>query len=184
MIFTDLDGSLLNEDDYSFAEAAPALARIGQLGIPLIIATSKTRVEVETLQQEMGMSAPFIVENGGGIFFPDDYRKMAVKDAVIPLGVPYAEIRAFLEALPGSIRVRGFGDLTERELAAISGLTLEQAALSKQREFTEPFILEDAAVLPLLEGRAAMAGLQVVRGGRFHHLIGAGQDKGRAVRLL
>jgi len=49
---------------------------------------------------------------------------------------------------------------------------------------TDPTLPGCTAVLPLLEGKAARAGLQVVRGGRFHHLIGAGQDKGRAVRLL
>jgi mannosyl-3-phosphoglycerate phosphatase len=192
IIFTDLDGSLLNEDDYSFAGAAPALARIGRLGIPLIIATSKTRPEIEALQRELAISAPFIAENGGGIFFPAADRQRAIarggrgsgSGAVIPLGVPYAEIRAFLAGLPDALRVRGFGDLTEQELAALAGLTPAQAALAKQRDFTEPFLLEDAAVLPRLEGRAVQAGLQVVRGGRFHHLIGAGQDKGRAVRIV
>ena len=69
IIFTDLDGSLLNHEDYSFREALPALARIRRSAIPLIFVTSKTRGEVEILQQEMCIREPFIVENGGGIIF-------------------------------------------------------------------------------------------------------------------
>lgn len=192
LIFTDLDGSLLNEADYSFADAAPALTRIARLGIPLIIATSKTRPEVEALQRQLDLSAPFIVENGGGIFFGAAERAVAIargarprgSGAAISAGLPYARLRAFLAALPGPFRVQGFGDLTERELAALADLTPEQATFAKDREFSEPFLLGDPALLPRLEERAAREGLQVVRGGRFHHLTGAGQDKGRAVRMV
>jgi len=144
------------------------------------------------VQRELGMTAPFIVENGGGIFFPAADRKSAVGveagrsgfEEVITLGVPYARIRAFLKSLPQSIRVRGFGDMTDQEVAAASDLIPERAALAKKRDFTEPFLLEEPAILPLLEARAVQAGLRVVRGGRFYHLTGAGQDKGRAVRIV
>ncbi|MEN6467293.1 MAG: HAD hydrolase family protein, partial [Syntrophaceae bacterium] len=73
IIFTDLDGSLLDHEDYSFEAARPSIERIKRLGIPLVMTTSKTRREVELLQREMGMSAPMIVENGGGIFCPPGY---------------------------------------------------------------------------------------------------------------
>ncbi len=192
LIFTDLDGSLLDKADYSYAGAKPALNRIARLGIPLIIASSKTRAEIEVLQRELGVTAPFIVENGGGIFFPDAERKPAVGvdarcggvDEVVTLGVPYVRIRSFLEGLPRSIRVRGFGDMTDREVAAASDLTLERAALAKKRDFTEPFLIEEPSVLPALTERAEQAELRVVRGGRFYHLTGAGQDKGLAVRIV
>ena len=80
IIFTDLDGSLLNHEDYSFAEATPSLDRIKRSGIPLIMTTSKTRREIEPLQREMGIGEPFIVENGGGIFFPHGYRNLLIGD--------------------------------------------------------------------------------------------------------
>jgi len=70
LVFTDLDGSLLNHDDYSFEEARPALDRLRKAKIPLIFVTSKTCREVEPLQNRLGLREPFIVENGGGIFVP------------------------------------------------------------------------------------------------------------------
>lgn len=190
IVFTDLDGTLLDEADYSFAGALPALDRIKKLGIPLIITTSKTRAEIIPLQRTLGLCDPFIAENGGGIFFPGEaadpmrMNSQTERGEGIRLGIPYARIRSFLAALPPSIRVRGFGDLSNREVAALADLNPEAAALAKTREFTEPFLIEDPSMLPLIEERASQAGLQVVRGGRFHHLMGKDQDKGRAVQIL
>jgi len=79
LIFTDLDGSLLNHADYSFEAARPVLARIGARAIPLVFVTSETRGEVEIIQQEMGIAEPFVVENGGGIYFPAGYQGFAIE---------------------------------------------------------------------------------------------------------
>ena len=46
MIFTDLDGTLLNHDDYRYDAALPALDAIRRLHIPLIPVSSKTMVEM------------------------------------------------------------------------------------------------------------------------------------------
>lgn len=102
IIFTDLDGSLLNHDGYSFDDATPVLNRIKQYQIPLILTTSKTRREVELLQGVMGIREPFIVENGGGIFFPAGYRGFTIPKGqqksgytLVLLGMPYNRIRSF-----------------------------------------------------------------------------------------
>lgn len=72
LIFTDLDGTLLDHDTYSWQPAAPALSFLRERSIPWILCTSKTRAEVERLRAEMGHTHPFIVENGGGIYIPRD----------------------------------------------------------------------------------------------------------------
>ena len=51
------------------------------------------------------------------------------------------------------------------------------------REYDEPFVGTDAAGLSTVVAAAADAGLSIVSGGRFHHLVG-GSDKGLAVRAL
>jgi predicted mannosyl-3-phosphoglycerate phosphatase (HAD superfamily) len=63
VVFTDLDGSLLDHDTYSFENARPALERIREQRIPLVFTTSKTRAEVEALQAAMRIREPFISES-------------------------------------------------------------------------------------------------------------------------
>ncbi|MFH1490792.1 MAG: HAD-IIB family hydrolase, partial [Pseudomonadota bacterium] len=72
MIFTDLDGTLLDHETYEWKEAEPALNRCKLLRIPLILVSSKTRAEINVIRNELGLTAPFISENGGGIFFPPE----------------------------------------------------------------------------------------------------------------
>jgi mannosyl-3-phosphoglycerate phosphatase len=191
ILFTDLDGSLLDEEDYSFEGARTALARIRKSGIPLVFTTSKTRREVEPLQEEMGIREPFIVENGGGIFFPQGYRGLAVEGAeyagdyhLIRLGETYPRVRRFLLKAKAGFRIRGFGDLTLGEIGALTGLSPEQAVMARAREFTEPFLSDREEEIGPLGAMAAAEGLQITRGGRFHHLIGIRQDKGEAVRIV
>lgn len=189
LIFTDLDGSLLDHDGYSYEGARPALERIRRLSVPLVFVTSKTRAEVERLQEAMGLREPFVAENGGGIFFPAEYGNFRIPGGVerggrtlIRLGRPYPEIRRFVEERKARFGIRGAGDLSVEDLVEITGLSPEEAYLAKQREFTEPFLLDDDSALAALGREALAAGLKITRGGRFHHLIGAGQDKGEAVK--
>jgi mannosyl-3-phosphoglycerate phosphatase len=191
IVFTDLDGSLLNHGDYSWEAARPALERIRDLGIPLVICTSKTRPEVEVIRVEIGCSGPFIVENGGGIFFPPEYEDLPTGGALvmgqmkcIPLGLSYARIRSFIEEARGTFSVRGFGDMDIEEIARRTGLPPEKAALAKERDFTEPFVLDREEDLPGLERAAHLKGLMITRGGRFYHCMGFGNDKGGAVTLV
>ena len=191
IIFTDLDGSLLNHDDYSFAGALPSIQRIRRSDIPLIIVTSKTRREVEHLQGLMGLDNPYIVENGGGIFFPSGYRGFRIRDGrrksgytVILLGISYIRIRRFFDTIRHRFNARGFGDLSVDDIAKLTGLSHEQAILTKVREFTEPFLVERKEDLPLLAAAAKEQGMKVTRGGRFYHLIGIRQDKGKAVLIV
>lgn len=189
IIFTDLDGSLLNHEDYSFRDALPALARIRQGNIALVFVTSKTREEVEILQQEMGLQEPFVVENGGGIFFPADYRGRTIATgrpldgySVIEMGISYARIREFLAHFGSRFGISGFGDWSLDEIAARTGLPVEKAALARQREFSEPFLPDPDADIAALQALAGAHDFKITRGGRFYHLTGKGHDKGAAVR--
>jgi len=191
LIFTDLDGSLLDHDGYSFEGARPALARIREADIPLVLTTSKTRVEIEALQAELGIRGPFIAENGAAIFFPTVYRNFLIENAVVfppylvvVLGRPYDEIRRSLGFLKRRFPVQGFGDLSTEDVARLTGLPAEKARWARQREYTEPFVLEDPGRLGEIEELAKREGLKVTAGGRFHHLMSAGQDKGLAVAKL
>lgn len=187
-IFTDLDGCLLDADGHGHAGAAEALGRIADEGIALVFASSKTRPEIEALQARMGIRGPFIVENGAAIYFPDDHRRLRFADGfrrppyfVIPFGCGYREVRRFVVSVKERFGLEGFGDLSAAEVARATGLPRAEAERAKRREFSEPFRIRDAGRLAELARLAAAHGLQITSGGRFHHLIGMHQDKGRAV---
>ncbi|MEW6665448.1 MAG: HAD-IIB family hydrolase [Thermodesulfobacteriota bacterium] len=190
IIFTDLDGTLLNHDDYSFEEARPSLERIKRNRIPLVITTSKTRAEVELIQRELGIEEPFIVENGAAVFFPLGYPgvdatlcEIEPPYALIKIGRPYAEIRAFVQRAGAAFEIRGFGDLTSYEVARLAGMSLEKARLAKEREFSEPFLIPHGVDVQTLQDLTRREGMKILKGGRFHHLVGMHQDKGEAVRI-
>ncbi len=192
IVFTDLDGTLLDHRTYSFEPAQPALRLLRQKGIPLIICSSKTGAEIEAVRSILGNTHPFISENGGAIFIPRGYfhRKIAGPERdspyeVIELRTPYLRLREVLsrikERLPG--KLRGFGDFSIEDIAKHTGLPEEEAVLAKQREYDEPFVLEDVSILEKIREMAQAAGLNITQGGRFFHLTGE-NDKGKAARLL
>jgi mannosyl-3-phosphoglycerate phosphatase len=194
IIFTDLDGTLLNHEDYSFEDAFPSLDRIRQAGIPLILTTSKTRRETELLQREMGIDDPFIVENGAAIYFPPKYTEFFLEDIrksppfkisqVIQLGISYDRIRSFIGEIREKFSIRGFGDMSSQEISEITGLSLRRAEFAKAREYTEPFIIDQDQDIYMLQGLAVERGIKITKGGRFNHMIGVNQDKGEAVKLV
>lgn len=70
LVFTDLDGTLLNHHNYSVEAALPCIQKLHQLDIPVIFNTSKTFHESVELQKLLQINAPFIVENGSSIYIP------------------------------------------------------------------------------------------------------------------
>ena len=73
VLFSDLDGTLLDHETYSFQDASEALELIKTKGIPLVLCTSKTREEIQHYRNLLDNRYPFISENGGGIFIPKNY---------------------------------------------------------------------------------------------------------------
>jgi mannosyl-3-phosphoglycerate phosphatase len=71
IVFSDLDGTLLDHATYSWQAAVPALEALKERGIPLILASSKTSAEIAELRAETGFAdCPAIVENGAGLLEP------------------------------------------------------------------------------------------------------------------
>ncbi|MEA2110271.1 MAG: HAD-IIB family hydrolase [Pseudomonadota bacterium] len=173
IIFTDLDGTLLDRDTYSWEAARTALERCRQCRVPVVAVTSKTLAETRVLSEKIGLASRFIFENGGGICLEDG--------KYLGLGIPYDILRHDFSMLAARFHLRGMGDMSIPELVEITGLTQEEALLAKERLFSEPFLYEGNE-LAELEAAAAGQGLQIVRGGRFYHLMAEKQSKGNAVR--
>lgn len=194
IVFTDLDGTLLDHENYDLSPARPALQQLRESRAPLIFCTSKTKAEVLPLVTKLQVSHPFVVENGGAIYLPRNYFPFALPIArvqtgyqVLELGERYQKLtRALDEAAQTSgVSVRGFSRMTDKEVARLCGLDLAAARLARKREFDEPFILEKGSAkekdrfIACLQQR----GLRCRSGGRFFHLMG-NNDKGTAVARL
>jgi len=199
-IFTDLDGTLIRHEDYSFALLKSLLRNLQAKSIPVILASSKTRAEIEHYQREMKLADPFIVENGGAIFVPQDYfqssylRKYQAhlhrrgNYICIELGRSYKDLVKVLVQVRSEARVRlvGFHEMELEEIIRHTGLNRQQAQLAAQREYDEPFLMpgnSSQATVRTVKRLAAQRGCRVVKGGRFYHLTGK-SNKGGAVRML
>lgn len=192
VVFTDLDGTLLDRDTYSWHAAEPALDHLRRHDVPCIVVTSKTRAEVELWRSRLDNNHPFIVENGGAAFIPYDYFPFPISDATdhsdylrIEWGTPYP---ALIEALEKAVRqvecqVQSFHEMTAEEVAEACSFPLEEALLALWRDYDEPFRVLDPRCAAALEAAIEEQGLRAVRGGRFHHICGK-NDKAVAVQAL
>jgi len=190
LVFTDLDGTLIDHDTYSWEGAKQAVGKLKDLEIPIIPCTSKTRAEIEIHRLKIGLKDPFVSENGGGIFVPPDYfdfsfdfTKKTGDYYVIEFGADYKELRDTLSEIRREVRGKliGFGDMSAKEVAEDTGLELGDALLAKTREYDEAFIFEgdEEKLKKSIESR----GFNWTKGGRYWHVMGD-NDKGKAVEVL
>jgi mannosyl-3-phosphoglycerate phosphatase len=195
IIFTDLDGTLL-DSKYSFKKALPALKVIKEKDIPLILCSSKTRAEIEHCRRKLRNNHPFISENGGGIFIPKKYFRSKIQNLnfnilveknyfVIKLGTSYSRLRNALKELRSKgFAVKGFGDMTVKEIAQLTGLKISDARTAKKRDFDEPFVFHgDKTSVTRLKQCIKAKGFNYTQG-EFFHIMGNSNDKGKAVEIL
>ena len=192
IIFTDLDGTLLDHSTYSFDAAREALNRAKEACIPLILCSSKTRAEIEIWRERLNNNDPFISENGGAVFISNNLgtvkNKYIGRDGyrVIELGIPYPEVVVQFKTLKNEFgnRIRGFSEMDLDEVINLTGLPRREAALAKQREYTEPFVFDgNENEERELEKNVRNLDLNLTKGGRFFHLLGK-NDKGKAVNII
>ena len=193
VIYTDLDGSLLDHYDYSHAAADALLEELEQQGIPVIPVSSKTRTELVELRTELGNAHPFIVENGAAVFIPGDYfdkqpAGTLQRDAFLvrEFSLPRSYWLQKLETAARQFRrdYTGFEALSNDDIVRLTGLAPDAARRAAQREYGEPLRWKGdeerkAAFIRLMEQHGAT----ILQGGRFMHVSGD-CDKGRALRWL
>lgn len=191
MVSTDLDGTLLDHHDYSWSAINPALSRLNNLHIPVIINTSKTSEEVVLLQKEMSLTAPFIVENGSAILLPKSMFKLRPDD-VLDCGGYWKRVfgssRVLIIEVLKKLRknyswvFEGFYDWDEQQIMAHTGLDQNGANLALKRAFSEPILWQDTAeALDKFKIEIRKYNLRILQGGRFIHVLG---NTNKSVPLL
>jgi len=183
IVFTDLDGTLLDRVTYDHGPALSALEELRRQGVPVVFVTSKTRAETEYWRARLDNFCPFVVENGGAAYVP------AGSIPGAPVRIEFGERREGLIAVlreasaQSGCPVRGFHSMSAAEIAEQCELPLELAELAGRREYDEPFEILDAGRERALLAAIESLGKRWTRGGRFYHITGA-NDKGVAVRAL
>lgn len=176
LVFSDLDGTLLDHSSYSWSAAKPALERLHQRDMGVVLATSKTAVEVIPIRAAIGFEDwPAIVENGGGTLPAGAER---LDDASV-----YHDLRGVLAGLPTGFK--GFGDMSANEVSTLSGLSVQDASRAKARQFSEPGLWTGIeAQKATFVGAAQDAGLFVQQGGRFLTLSFGGTKADRMDEMI
>jgi mannosyl-3-phosphoglycerate phosphatase len=204
IIYTDLDGTLLDFNTYSFEVTQSTVEQLNEMDIPVVFCSSKTRVEQEVYHSAMHLHVPFIVENGSAILVPDgyfdfelgtletlqDFRVSQIENyTAIVLGKSFQEIRRTIEIARevAGIQPKGYAELALEEIVPLTGLTAKAAQRAASRDYSETLLkgVEEASdewqqFLKVLDHHD----LQCVSGGKFYTVMGKGSDKGKAVQIL
>ncbi|MGH9981245.1 MAG: HAD-IIB family hydrolase [Nitrososphaeraceae archaeon] len=205
LIFSDIDNTLLQSyiikegeiyHTEEYGEIKEIVQRLRKNHIPLVLCSSKTRVEQEKIRKYLEIKDPFIVENGGAIYIPENYFPIDLeelglsinridKNLVIELGKSYNRIIEALQEIReiSSIEFIAVHDLSLPELARKVGITINDAKLMASREYSETVLEININELDNLKKILNHRGLRILQGTRYN-TISSLHDKGSAISIL
>lgn len=195
IIFTGLDEMLLPAEKHDYEAVRAIVKNLQQQNISLIPVTNNTRTEVAELLDKIDLNTPFVVEQGSGIFIPQDNSDFTISKTEVEtidnyylyqLGCTYTEARAALKAVQEEISkiLRGFGDLDEENIQKLMGVSSPAARRAKSREFSEYFLTPSRLEISQLQSVAQEYGFQIIPEGKLSLVMGSGAGKGKAVDWL
>lgn len=198
IVFTDLDGTLLDYDGYTWGPAGAAARELLLCGGSIVFCSSKTLAEQRIYRRDLGIRDPMIVEDGSAVVIPRGYFPERIDLGMEPwgrdgdcdilvLGVRRDLVLERLRELRETERIalRGYSDMTPEEVQEMTGLDESAAGRARTRDFSETVHVEGGAeewrrLMAALE----MRGLHTFGRGPTGTVVGLGADKGRAVELL
>lgn len=195
VVFCRLEGSPFDPYLRPAGPSADALRTLDQQGIVVVFFSSRTRAELELVQEQLGVRHPFVSENGGAVFIRRGYWSPVDLDNALEIagfqalvyGLAYVDVVAALRrvAQRTGVRIVGFSDMSVSEVAAEFRLSSLQAQLAKLRDYEEPFRIqdEDVASAPRLWRALAAEGFHCRMTGRFTY-AGQNADPGDMVSEL
>ena len=178
IFITDLDGTLLGHDDFAFAAIRADILAFLARGIAIIPNSSKTGPEIESFCDELGVTLPFICENGAALvnadllargLDPDMPRRVIAGTTVERL------MSIWISAVDPALRqscvfIDAMEEAEQTRILGLSGDALERALA---RDFSVLFQFNgDEKAFVRMCAQAADAGLAVHRGGRVCCLSG------------
>lgn len=187
LVFTDVDGTLLDSHTGEWQAAADWLARLHKQSIPVILCSSKTAAEMAAIQKMLQLQGlPFIAENGAVIQLAAQWRDHEAYPRVIS-ATDHAKVASVLARLrqQHDWKFTTFSELDEHVLAELTGLSLAQAGLAQLQEASETLIWRDSdEAMTAFEEALTQPGLRCVQGARFWHVLDERRGKDQAVTWL
>ena len=205
LIFSDIDNTLIQSyiikdgeiyHTEEYGEIKTVVKKLHENNIPLILCSTKTRLEQEKIRKYLEIDDPFIVENGGAIVIPETYFNIDLEELglsikhinenlVIELGKSYNRIIEILQEIREIFNIKFIAvhDLSIAELAQKVGISINNAKLMASREYSETILEinnnELNKLIKILEDR----GLRILQGTRYN-TISSLHDKGSAISIL
>lgn len=191
LIFTDLDGTFLSNDDFSFGDNIKLTKKLISLGHFVIVNSSKTFAEIHDLLSRNDLLLPIICETGGGIYLPkeglnvidqaayDNYTKLFEAPRISEIQEQLTKILSEFEN-----DFDFFDDLEEKNQQKLSNLRGDGLILASKRVFTKLIVWRNNQErLMKLTKKLKNNNLNLVKGARFCHLC-SNFTKGKSMNYL
>lgn len=140
LIFTDLDGSLLNRENFDFSAIKKFLKDLLYNDIFIIPNSSKTAKEIVIFNEELGEKLPYISENGSAI------HDLNLINANFPEKITLSReineiIKIFKKKVPSNLRSKCtfLNELDKKKQQTILGLPTKKIKYALNRDYTLPF---------------------------------------------
>ena len=205
LIFSDIDNTLIQSyiikegeiyHTEEYGEIKTVVKKLHENNIPLILCSTKTRLEQEKIRKYLEIDDPFIVENGGAIVIPETYFNIDLEELglsikhinenlVIELGKSYNRIIEILQEIREIFHIKFIAvhDLSIAELAQKVGISIINAKLMASREYSETILEINNNELNNLKKILEDRGLRILQGTRYN-TISSLHDKGSAISIL
>ena len=188
LIFTDLDGTFLNNDNFSFGKNLEITNEITKLGHFVIFNSSKTFAEIDNMFKDNNIQFPVICETGGGVYLPEDLvLNSGTSEYTTVFEAPkisqlYDDIAEICKGFEGEIQF--FDKLSHNERIKLSNLESAGLILASKREFSMLFLWRSTEErLKILSNLLERINIRIIRGARFFHLC-SDFDKGTSMIKL
>ena len=71
-VFSDIDGTLLNNENQVPEETIEELRRLDSQGVPFVLVSARMPKGMRPIREELGIHAPMVCYSGGLVLDPDD----------------------------------------------------------------------------------------------------------------
>ena len=139
IIFTDLDGTLLNEQSFTFRQIITFIKNLLKFNnFFIFFISSKTKEEMINLRKKMNINVPLIYENGAGIY---DLKccnliKEPLKKNIVLARQKIKEIKKKTNLFLGlKSNIRFLDSMDIKEVKRILGLPMDEIQFATDRKY-------------------------------------------------